>query len=368
MTYEPWAEVQMPGDPWGGNGVGKLERGKHWQFPVIVPGTKDSDAVWAIMKPAFLKNGWTTVREWTAGGRLLWLHYTKDGVEAWALLGTGDPERAGMEMAEIAPLPVTLSLAAPAATPEVITPAAGDFPYLGPIPGSRLRSGAADPAPFWVTPKGASQGELVAPGSIIKAYIQPEGLSKSMFRVVYHDALTHAGWTIVDERMGSDVAMSAHYGQNGRNLWASLHKNNDGYDIRVADAGAATSDLGSDLAKNCHVAMYGVLFDFNKSTLQTASDPVLQQINSLLTKDAMLKLEIQGHTDNVGGDAYNQTLSEARARAVVAWLTQHGVAAGRLTAKGYGKTAPIADNQTDEGRAKNRRVEIADPRCTAKGK
>jgi outer membrane protein OmpA-like peptidoglycan-associated protein len=74
-------------------------------------------------------------------------------------------------------------------------------------------------------------------------------------------------------------------------------------------------------------------------------------------------LEIQGHTDNVGGDAYNQTLSEARARSVMAWLTQHGVAAARMTAKGYGKTMPIADNGTDEGRMKNRRVEIADPRC-----
>ena len=210
--------------------------------------------------------------------------------------------------------------------------------------------------------------KLVAPGFIIKFYIQPDGLSNSMFHVLYHDALTKAGWTIVDERMGADAAMSAHYTQNGRNIWASLHKNNDGYDIRVADAGAATRDLSSDLARNCHVAVYGVLFDFNKSTLQPASDPVLQQINSLLKKNATLKLEIQGHTDNVGGDAYNQTLSEARARAVVAWLTQRGVAASRLTAKGYGKIVPIADNRTDEGRAKNRRVEIADPRCTAKGK
>ena len=50
VTYEPWAEIQMPGDPWGDNGVGRLERGKHWQFPVIVPGAKDGDAVWAIMK------------------------------------------------------------------------------------------------------------------------------------------------------------------------------------------------------------------------------------------------------------------------------------------------------------------------------
>ena len=111
-----------------------------------------------------------------------------------------------------------------------------------------------------------------------------------------------------------------------------------------------------------------MLFDFNKSTLQAASDPVLQQILDLMKKTPTLKLEIQGHTDNVGGDAYNQTLSEARAKAVVTWLTGHGVAAARLTAKGYGKTKPIADNSTDAGRAKNRRVEIADPACTAKTK
>ena len=80
-----------------------------------------------------------------------------------------------------------------------------------------------------------------------------------------------------------------------------------------------------------------------------------------------LKIEVQGHTDNVGNDAYNQTLSEARAKAVAAGLTQHGVAADRLSAKGYGKTKPVADNGSDEGRAKNRRVEIADPRCSPKG-
>src|SRR5579872_6919776 len=72
--------------------------------------------------------------------------------------------------------------------------------------------------------------------------------------------------------------------------------------------------------------------------------------------------------DNVGGDDYNQKLSEARANSVMIWLTQHGVAAGRMTAKGYGKTRPVADNNNDEGRMKNRRVEIADPRCTPQGK
>ncbi|MDR3675971.1 MAG: OmpA family protein, partial [Acidobacteriota bacterium] len=95
------------------------------------------------------------------------------------------------------------------------------------------------------------------------------------------------------------------------------------------------------------------------------SDPVLQQILDLMKKNPTQKIEVQGHTDNVGGDAYNQTLSEARAKAIVGWLTQHGIAADRLTAKGFGKTKPIADNATDVGRAKNRRVEIADPNCAA---
>ena len=121
------------------------------------------------------------------------------------------------------------------------------------------------------------------------------------------------------------------------------------------------------MEKACHVALYGVLFDFNKSTLQPASDAVLQPVVKLMASDKALKLEVQGHTDNVGNDAYNQTLSEARAKSVVAWLTAHGVAADRLTARGYGKTKPVADNGSDDGRARNRRVEIADPRCSPKG-
>ena len=331
ITYEPWTEMQMPDGNRGSNGVGKVLRGKHWQFPVVVPGAMTQDAVWAIIKPAFLANGWTTVREWSAGGMMLWIHYQKDGVEAWATTGPGDAERASVDMIEIAPMPFKFTLTAPSATPEPVNPAAGDFPWLGPLPGSRFRSSAPDPLPFYVAIKGANEPELVASGSIFKAYnAPPDGLSNSLFRIAYHDALTAAGWTIVNESMGADVAISAHFTKNGRNLWASLHKN-DTFDIRVADAGAVNKDLGSNLKTNCHVAVYGVLFDFNKSTLQSASDPVLQQILDLLKRSPTLKIEVQGHTDNLGGDAYNQTLSEARAKAIVTWLTQYGIAGDRLT-------------------------------------
>jgi outer membrane protein OmpA-like peptidoglycan-associated protein len=92
----------------------------------------------------------------------------------------------------------------------------------------------------------------------------------------------------------------------------------------------------------------------------------LEQLAALLSKSPALNIEVQGHTDNVGAAAYNQSLSEKRAQSVMAWLTEHKIAAARLTSKGYGDSRPIADNKTDEGRAKNRRVEIADPRCKPK--
>jgi outer membrane protein OmpA-like peptidoglycan-associated protein len=78
----------------------------------------------------------------------------------------------------------------------------------------------------------------------------------------------------------------------------------------------------------------------------------------LLQSSPELKVEVCGHTDNVGPAASNQKLSEARARSVVAAPAGKGIASDRLTAKGYGQTSPVADNRTEEGRAKNRRVEL----------
>jgi hypothetical protein len=94
-------------------GVGKVVRGKHWQFPVIISGAMTPEAVWAIVKPAFLANGWTAVNEWSAGGIELYLHYQKDGVEAWAETDPS-PERASVEIVEFAPMPFKFTLTAPA--------------------------------------------------------------------------------------------------------------------------------------------------------------------------------------------------------------------------------------------------------------
>ncbi|UOE36371.1 OmpA family protein [Hymenobacter monticola] len=84
----------------------------------------------------------------------------------------------------------------------------------------------------------------------------------------------------------------------------------------------------------------------------------MAQIISLLSQNPDLKLSVEGHTDNAGTAPHNQQLSEARARTVVANLTAQGIAADRLKAAGFGQTKPLADNATDAGKAKNRRVEL----------
>ena len=353
--YHVWDELKLP--PMNGE-QNPVKQGRYWRIWGDVEKAKSAVEAWNTLKPVFLANGWTIVVDTQPGRTDGVARYSRNGIDGWALFDLYN-NRLELKMVEVAPPPFTLTLTPPAAVPEkMASPDKGDFAFLLPLPGSKFRGGGRDPSPFWVTPKGASQPEIVAQGSLHRSYAL-QGLSYALVLTVYRDALTKAGWEIVDEARSGDAAMHAHFGKEGRNVWAYLHINGDGYDIAVADA----NDLAASLKKTCHVALYGVLFDFNKSTLQPASDAVLQQVADLLAKDKALKIEVQGHTDNVGGDAYNQTLSEARAQSVADWLAKHGIAGGRLSARGYGKTKPVADNNNDEGRAKNRRVEIADLAC-----
>lgn len=103
---------------------------------------------------------------------------------------------------------------------------------------------------------------------------------------------------------------------------------------------------------------YGITFDVGKSVIKPESMGEINRIVKLLTENPELKFSVEGHTDSTGNAASNQTLSEARSKAIVDKLTELGIAADRLTASGKGQSSPIADNGTDEGRAKNRRVEF----------
>jgi outer membrane protein OmpA-like peptidoglycan-associated protein len=103
---------------------------------------------------------------------------------------------------------------------------------------------------------------------------------------------------------------------------------------------------------------YGITFDVGKSTIKPESMGEINRIVTLMNENPTLKFSVEGHTDSTGNAASNQTLSEARSKAIVAKLVEMGISADRLTSAGKGQTSPIADNSTDEGRAKNRRVEF----------
>jgi len=102
----------------------------------------------------------------------------------------------------------------------------------------------------------------------------------------------------------------------------------------------------------------GVTFAFNSSDLNAQFYPVLDKVGATLGEYDKTVIEVAGHTDSVGGDAYNQQLSEKRATSVAAYLASRGVQQARMVTIGAGEAHPVASNDTDEGRAQNRRVEI----------
>ena len=107
------------------------------------------------------------------------------------------------------------------------------------------------------------------------------------------------------------------------------------------------------------LVLEGVNFDFDKATLRQEDIGSLDNDVATLKTWGDVDIEVAGHTDSMGSDAYNMKLSKQRAEAVRNFLISRGVAADRLTAKGYGESQPVADNATEEGRFKNRRVELA---------
>ena len=120
-------------------------------------------------------------------------------------------------------------------------------------------------------------------------------------------------------------------------------------------------DMAEKISATGGIALYGIHFDFDKADIKPESEPTLEQIAKLLENDTTLKLLVVGHTDNSGTFEYNQGLSQRRAAAVVhALVTRYHITKDRLTPIGVSYASPVASNKTDEGRAKNRRVELVD--------
>jgi outer membrane protein OmpA-like peptidoglycan-associated protein len=116
--------------------------------------------------------------------------------------------------------------------------------------------------------------------------------------------------------------------------------------------------IGERLEHDGKVVLYGIRFAVDSATPLPESTADLENLAAALAAKPTLRVEIAGHTDASAGDTYNNDLSERRARAIIAWLAGKGIATARLVAKGYGRSRPVADNTTAQGRALNRRVEV----------
>ncbi|MDI6792888.1 MAG: DUF4892 domain-containing protein, partial [bacterium] len=132
-------------------------------------------------------------------------------------------------------------------------------------------------------------------------------------------------------------------------------------EIGLVTVNVNAESLAKDIAKTGHVSVYGIYFDTGKADVKPESEPVLKEIAKLLQQNPKLSLYVVGHTDNVGTLNSNMELSKLRAEAVVKTLIpKYGIDAKRLHPVGVGPLAPVASNKTEEGRAKNRRVELVE--------
>jgi outer membrane protein OmpA-like peptidoglycan-associated protein len=275
---------------------------------------------------------------------------------------------------------------------QISTAQLGDFPYFGLPAGYEFRtrpvSRDQDRFPFWVgdrvewvegrlwvnairTEKGkqfspfeleknidavitTAGGVKVFEGKLpreMRTSLQAESFREPMSNI-FHDAYSRPTRTYLLRR-------------NDKNIWVYLNAASAMSHLVVVETSPfevtasllPATDMKRQLDATGKVSLQ-VNFATDKTDILPESQPQIEQVVQLLRDDPALKLSVNGHTDTSGTAAHNQQLSEGRAQSVVAALIAKGINASRLIAKGFGQNAPIADNSTEEGRAKNRRVEL----------
>ncbi|MFH1977556.1 MAG: OmpA family protein [Pseudomonadota bacterium] len=184
------------------------------------------------------------------------------------------------------------------------------------------------------------------------------------FRENYKQAALENGGTILYENQGYLTFTLP--GDDGSDTWCEVYISNKSMqDLRIIEQAGfkksltfGSSEMKAALDAEGRVQLHGILFEVDKSSLQPKSNKQLEHIVTLLKENPDLKLEIQGHTDDQGSEEYNLKLSQDRAETVVNYLGLFGIDINRLTSKGFGESKPVMSNATEEGRAKNRRVEL----------
>ena len=204
--------------------------------------------------------------------------------------------------------------------------------------------------------------------------LKEEAQKSSVIQIIrnYSTAIKNNGGTVIYEGMPQNAECADNNGLNmvvgkfvrdGNELWVEVVTlGGDDYYLTIVlkelmKQDVTASNMFEALNRDGHISLY-INFDFGKSVIRDESNPIIEQIVQMMKSNPDLKIGVEGHTDNVGSPASNKILSEARAKSVVSAIVGQGISADRLTPAGYGQDKPIADNNTEEGRAKNRRVEL----------
>ncbi|MEO8594827.1 MAG: OmpA family protein [Candidatus Solibacter sp.] len=273
----------------------------------------------------------------------------------------------------------TVVLAVLAALPHASaqTDAAGsqDYPGISRMPGyyiSNYQDTPFDTHTFAVLAGHAKQDKPVEGRKIEFRYDLKDGAAMpSELQIVrnYQNAAKAAGGEVLFD---SAELTTLRLAKAAREAWIELRTSNrpSGMFFTMVliekqpmqqDVTINASTMAEGLRDTGRIALYGIAFDTGKSDIKPESEPALAEIAKLLQANAALRLYIVGHTDITADLALNMKLSQARAQSVVIALTaKHGIAAARLSPFGAGPYAPVASNATEEGRAKNRRVELVE--------
>ncbi len=181
----------------------------------------------------------------------------------------------------------------------------------------------------------------------------------------YENASKKIGGITMFFRAEEDIAVFK-INKSSKEVWVRIitggDNGNDFYELTIVELEAmkqeiTSTDILTALNTDGHIALY-INFDSGKSDIKSESQPIIDQLAEMMKANANLKINIEGHTDNIGSADGNKTLSLNRAKAVMSAIVSKGISASLLSSLGWGQEKPVADNRTEEGRAKNRRVEI----------
>jgi outer membrane protein OmpA-like peptidoglycan-associated protein len=293
-----------------------------------------------------------------SGGDDLYARLVKGGAEYWIEVSqNGD----SITVHEIGIVPFQRT---------ILPPSGGDFHLLGHLPQTTPRAPVKtnyDEVSFDVADGAGTKPVKVRGYHYKMIYDLPSDrhISGLESQLNYRAVLKDLGAQILyADPSGEPGLTTARINDGGKTVWISVTSNaavtvdtleEKPFQLTVKPPQA--TDMKTALDRVGHVTLY-INFDFNKATLKPDAAPIIAQIVALLKANPDLNLSVEGYTDGVGLHDYNVKLSQARAAAVVAALEAQSIAAGRLTSTGYGPDKPIAPNDTDAGRAKNRRVEL----------